>query len=219
MNINRRNFLGVLAGTPLLFSQQNPGRNPGVTEPPVEWKTQMSGDEFECIVGDFRPNLNGHQYSQKIWESMFVGIKTKRGPFVTWSDQYEPALRLDKIVGLITEFRYVFVPTDDEDRLSTIGIKVKMKVMDTPQGRAFRELQARTARMNRQMNIFVGGLPQYLTPVGQCSFVEDIIPDDYVLKYFAISNNSAFESARPLHPIVDGGSALRYQAAFEKRMG
>lgn len=140
---------------------------------------------YECIVGDCFLNVNGHVYRKEIWESMFRGMPY-HGPYVAYSDTYDPYLRLDHVVGHIVSYSF----------LDGGKVKVKMEVMETPQAKIFREL--------------VSQVPQFVTPVGECSSLpfhqtgrDGVIPDDYKLKFFNVTNDSAFLCATPLRPVEE----------------
>jgi len=123
---NRRSFLAALGLTPvtaLAFAptpqQQTHKEIPKILPQKIENPAvnNYNSQLYECIVGDFQMNLNGHLYSKEIWESMFLGLPQR----VVYSDIYEPALRLDHIVGHIVSYSFLD---------GTVSVTIRM--IDTP---------------------------------------------------------------------------------------
>ena len=196
---NRRSFLGALGAIGLYPIGARAFGTKGqdfsaIPKPPEKPQLQKFGKPpeksvsnakcFEAIIGDFMMNENEHVYRREIWESMFSGMPY-HGPFVVYSDGYDPYLRLDHIAGRIVSYSF----PDGK-------VKVRMEVMETPHGKIFRELAQQ--------------VPLFITPVGNCSSLpfhsadqNGVIPDDYRLKYFNLTNSSAFDCATPLHPVEE----------------
>jgi hypothetical protein len=141
--------------------------------------------DFECVIGDCLGNANGHRYTEEVWHKMFAGFPD-HGPYVTLEDGFEPALRLDLIAGRITEWRLM--------HHSSI-VLVKMHVMKTPEGQIVQQLAQEA--------------PLFITPVGAGTIQDGTInADDYQFSRFRISNNSAFDVATPLRPVINQEKVL-----------
>lgn len=167
------------------------------TKPKIEAISEPSAIWYECIVGDFRPNLNGHVYPKAVWEQILKNDVpfSKYKKLVVMDGGDISSIRLESIVGYITQYEF---------RAS--GVWVRMYVMDTPQGKAFQTMQKKA--------------PMFLTPVGNGTLHNGVIGNNYAFSRFNIGNNSAFECATPLrasddttNPIVvplPGGESLKY---------
>lgn len=232
--MNRRVFLGALVGIPtgaLAFGQtQQPPKSklmdvPKQPElPPFTNVTQTPVREFECTVGDFFPNANGHTYRREIWEQMFL---QNPNPYVVMVKEGSGEdLRLDTVAGRIVDWGFRLVVDRDDNRITKTAVWVQMQATESSRGRELVERHQAAANLRRQG--IMCGLNEFLTPVGTCCFTsketpDGIVPDDYRLKYFAISNNNAFECATPLQDsryfrgivaLMPGGEAMNYSSSM-----
>ena len=132
-------------------------------------------EKFECIIGDFYKNENGHTYEKDVWDNIIKSCLSK-----VYSIYVGPTLpNLNALAGEVLSINYI------DEETNNPKVKLTCKLFDTNFGNIIKKL-------------INSGTKLFITKVGNGDIDEDGVIFSYVLDSFYISSDSAFTCATPI---------------------